>query len=101
MAGAMRSTDWSCSVTVMPRSAHTAAMSPPITPAPTTCTWRGAKSLSLPKALRRSCRWKTRTRLRAVGEVKMLSSEDGSLAGTSSALPPYFSQMSTIANGAG
>ena len=38
IAGASRSAFWSCSVTVRPRSAHHAAMSPPIVPAPTTCT---------------------------------------------------------------
>ena len=37
-AGAMRSGEVSCSVTRIPRIAHSAAMSPPITPAPTTCT---------------------------------------------------------------
>jgi len=36
IAGARRSGDWSCSVTVRPRIAHQAAMSPPMTPAPTT-----------------------------------------------------------------
>ena len=39
-AGSMYSAARSCSVTVKPRSAHQAAMSPPMTPAPTTCTWR-------------------------------------------------------------
>ena len=36
----------SCSVTVRPRAAHHAAMSPPITPAPTTCTCFAAGSPS-------------------------------------------------------
>ena len=54
-AGARRAASWSCSVTVSPRSAHHAAMSPPIVPAPTTCTWRVLASLSLPSALSRSC----------------------------------------------
>ena len=56
----------SCKVTSKPRNAHHAAISPPITPAPTTCTCWIACSAPLPSALRRSCRKNTRIRLRAV-----------------------------------
>jgi hypothetical protein len=59
MAGAMRSAPLSCSVTWMPRRAHQAAMSPPMTPAPITCTRRmtGNPAPSpLPNARRRSRR---------------------------------------------
>jgi hypothetical protein len=41
-------------------------MSPPITPAPTTCTWRTGAAPLPPSALSRSCRKNTRTRLREV-----------------------------------
>ena len=67
IAGASRSAFWSCSVTVRPRSAHHAAMSPPIVPAPTTCTCAALKSPSLPSDFKRSCSPNTRIRLAAVG----------------------------------
>ncbi|MCY1538702.1 hypothetical protein D9M68_742550 [compost metagenome] len=97
-AGAMRAMSWSCNVTVMPLSAHQAAMSPPITPAPTTCTRRAAAMPAcLPLAFRRSCRRNTRSRLRAVPDEVMRSIRPGAC----SALPPCFSQISTMAGAAG
>ncbi len=42
MAGWISSALRSCRVTVMPRSAAHAAMSPPMTPAPITCRWRNS-----------------------------------------------------------
>ena len=45
-AGSMNLSSRSCSVTLRPRCAHQAAMSPPMTPAPTTCT-RSSGSLRL------------------------------------------------------
>ena len=47
--------------------AQTAAMSPPITPAPTTCTCRAWKSEPFPCCLSRSCRKKMRIRFAVVG----------------------------------
>ena len=63
---------------VEPCAAHQAAMSPPMMPAPTTCTLRrlrtagGSAVLAQPSALSRSCSWNTRTRLRAVGALEQL-----------------------------
>ena len=65
-AGLMRSMSRSCSVTAMPRSAHQAAMSPPMTPAPITWTRRNT-GFSLPRRpcfLSPSERKNTRRRLR-------------------------------------
>ena len=70
MAGAMRSGAVSCSVTVMPRIAQMVAMSPPITPAPITCTCFASKSESLPRAFIFSCRKKMRMRFLVVGWSK-------------------------------
>ena len=59
----------SCRLTLNPRSAHQAAMSPPMMPAPTTCTLRIAAASAAglpPRDFRRSCSWNTRTRLREV-----------------------------------
>ena len=47
--------------------AQSAAMSPPITPAPTTCTCRALKSTPLARPFILSCRKKMRIRLRVVG----------------------------------
>ena len=66
-AGRTYSSARSCSVTLMPRETHQAAISPPITPAPTTCTCLNSVVGLPPRDLRRSCSMKTRTRLRAVG----------------------------------
>ncbi|MNI43958.1 hypothetical protein D3C73_983060 [compost metagenome] len=98
MAGAMRAMSWSCRVTVMPLSAHHAAMSPPIVPAPTTCTWRaGAIPGCLPLAFSRSCKRNTRSRLRAVSDEMMPSISSGACK----ALPPCFSHSVTMAGAAG
>ena len=101
IAGARRSAFWSCSVTVRPRSAHHAAMSPPIVPAPTTCTCAALVPPSLPKPLRRSCRRNTRIRFSAVGVRSNEATDAGSAGGTASALPSYFANSSRIAYGAG
>ncbi|KAG0737022.1 hypothetical protein G6F24_018115 [Rhizopus arrhizus] len=89
---------WSCNVTVKPLNAHQAAMSPPMTPAPTTWTWRaGVTPVCLPLAFRRSCRRNTRSRLRAVSDAMMPSISSGA----SRALPPCFSHSVTMAGAAG
>ena len=69
-AGVMRSMSRSCNVTPRPRSAHQAAISPPMTPAPMTCT-RAKLGFSLPRSpcfLSDSDRKNTRRRLREVSD---------------------------------
>ena len=96
-AGARRSGAVSCSVTRRPRIAQIAAMSPPITPAPTTCTWRGANGTPLATDFRRSCRKKMRIRFAVVGWANSDSIEhDGSLAAANGS-PSYFFHSSRIA----
>ena len=97
IAGARRSAFWSCSVTVSPRSAHQAAMSPPMVPAPTTCTCAALNSPSLPSDFRRSCSRNTRMRLAAVGVFSSDGTDEGSEAAAASALPSWFTQRSRIA----
>ena len=63
----INSAERSCSVTVMPRKADHAAISPPMTPAPMTCTCRKSTGDLPPKPFSRSCSMNTRTRLRDVG----------------------------------
>ena len=91
IAGASRSAFWSCSVTVRPRSAHHAAMSPPIVPAPTTCTCAALKLAFLAERLQAA----PASRTRGSGWRRSASSSSdgidaGSDGGTASALPSYF-----------
>ena len=97
IAGASRSALWSCSVTVSPRSAHHAAMSPPIVPAPTTWTRENDASPSLPSDFRRSCSWNTRIRLRVGGERTSETMLAGSERAGASALPSWRFHSSRIA----
>ncbi len=101
IAGARRSAFWSCSVTESPRSAHQAAMSPPIVPAPTTCTCAAWKSPSLPIDFNRSCSRNTRIRFAAVGVLSSDGTDSGSEGAAASALPSCLTQRSRIAYGAG
>ena len=91
----------SCSETSKPCTAHQAAMSPPITPAPTTCTLRMPLSALPPRLLSASCRKNTRTRLRAVGVPASLAVARGSARSIRPTLPPKRRHSSIIANGAG
>ena len=59
-AGSMNFISRSCRVTSRPRSTHQAAMSPPITPAPMTCTRRTFISACFPNPFNRSIRKNTR-----------------------------------------
>ena len=96
-AGAMRSGAVSCKVTVMPRMAQIAAMSPPITPAPTTCTCAALKSTPLARPFIFSCRKKMRIRFLVVGwSNNMLIEHDGS-RGLTNGSPSYFCHSSRIA----
>jgi len=100
-AGARRSGEVSCSVTVMPRIAQIAAMSPPITPAPITCTCRALKSTPLARPFIFSCRKKMRIRLRVVGcSVSAFSEQVGSSL-QANVSPSYCCQAFRIAYGAG
>ena len=99
-AGWIRAMSRSCSVTLMPRSAHQAAISPPITPAPITCTRANLTPL-VPCFLRLSEAKNTRRRLVAVGLP---------ISGTKAAISPWliacqvspcFSNRSIRACGAG
>jgi len=96
-AGAMRSGAVSCSVTVIPRMAQTAAMSPPITPAPTMCTCVALKSTPLARPFIFSCRKKMRIRFFVVGwSNSMLMEHDGS-PGLTNGSPSYFCHRSRMA----
>ena len=101
IAGASRCAFWSCSVTLRPRNAHHAAMSPPIVPAPTTCTCAALNSPSLPRPFSRSCRWNTRIRFAVVGVLSSAGIDAGSDGGAASASPSCFTHRSRIAYGAG
>ena len=82
---------------VMPRMAHRAAMSPPITPAPTTCTCRALKSTPLARPFIFSCRKKMRIRLRVVGcSNSAVREQDGSFCAANGS-PSYLTQASRIA----
>ncbi len=90
----------SCSVTRSPLSAHHAAMSPPIVPAPTTWTW--LTRLSFGARLRnRSRSSNTCTRLRQVRVTSSLPIDSASARNACSPRAPYRSHRSTIAYGAG
>jgi hypothetical protein len=74
-AGWISSALRSCRVTFMPRNADHAAMSPPITPAPITCTWRNSMAGLPPSPFNRFCSRNTRTRLREVAEHMSVAME--------------------------
>ncbi len=101
IAGARRAASWSCSVTVMPRNAHHDAMSPPMVPAPITCTCATREAPSFPSDFRRSCNRNTRMRFVAVELRSSAGTEAGSAEGTASGLPSYFAHISRMAYGAG
>ena len=76
------------------RMAQTAAMSPPMTPAPTTCTCCALNVAALPRDFSRSCRKKTRMRLRAVSPSISGTMDAGSVSGMRKGLPSYFDHAS-------
>ncbi len=101
IAGPSRCTSWSCSVTIIPRNAHQAAMSPPIVPPPTTCTRVTPDASTLPSDFSRSCRWNTRIRFAVVGVASSAVIDAGSPGGGASGSPSKRSKSSRIAYGAG
>ena len=96
-AGCTYSRARSCSVTVNPRSADQAAMSPPMTPAPTTCTCLMSAALLPPALFRRSCNRNTRTRLREVSVVNRCAIERASASNACGPCAPNRAHRSMMA----
>ena len=99
-AGSTRSSDRSWIVTSNPRSAHQAAMSPPITPAPATWTCRISLDLGA-RPRRRSRRKNTRTRFWDVGVLSSRPMDRASASYAAGPRAPWRTHRSTSANGAG
>ena len=94
IAGARRSAFWSCSVTVSPRSAHHAAMSPPIVPAPTTCTCVALNVVFLAEPLQALLQLEHADQVRGGRRCAASDGIDaGSPAAAASALPSYLREQ--------